>query len=75
MDFNLFEKTLSEIRQIPDYKKLTYKLKELVFKFVKTITKFVLTTMLRNLDGIFTAVIEHLSQCFHGEIVSEKPPQ
>lgn len=29
MDFQLFEKTLSEIRQIPDYKKLTYKLKEI----------------------------------------------
>ena len=28
MDFQLFEKTLSEIRQIPNYKKLTYKLKE-----------------------------------------------
>ena len=28
MDFQLFEKTLSEIRQIPDYKKLTYELKE-----------------------------------------------
>lgn len=28
MDFRLFEKTLSEIRQITDYKKLTYELKE-----------------------------------------------
>lgn len=28
MDFQLFEKTLSEIRQIPNYKKLTYELKE-----------------------------------------------
>lgn len=29
MNFKLFEMTLSEIRQIPNYKKLTYKLKEL----------------------------------------------
>lgn len=28
MDFQLFEKTLSEIREIPDYRKLTYELKE-----------------------------------------------
>lgn len=28
MDFQLFEKTLSEIRKIPNYKKLTYELKE-----------------------------------------------
>lgn len=28
MDFNLFEKTLDEIRKIPNYKKLTYELKE-----------------------------------------------
>lgn len=28
MDFKIFELTLSEIRQIPDYKKLTYKLKK-----------------------------------------------
>lgn len=29
MDFQLFEKTLAEIRQIPNYKKLTYELKEI----------------------------------------------
>lgn len=29
MDFKIFEKTLSEIRQIPNYKQMKYELKEI----------------------------------------------